>query len=203
MYALLLALSAPAHASGTIHVTVDSGHHHARPARSGSVRVFNDTRRSVDLYADGRWLGEFAPGTAHVTLPLGQTTLRAEVDGFTFLRGSVNVSSHGSQFTISPPRTGALVIDNDSPVDLTVYIDGQWTALTGGDDRLVLDLRPGEYRVDVVDERGHGQTLRTEYVMISGYRVAEVEVHSAPYHVRPETQRSSGHGHGHGHHKRR
>ena len=196
MLALLFAPSGPAHASPSVKVTVHTGHHHQRPARTGMVRVYNETDRWLELYADGRWLTSIAPGTTRLELPLGSTDLQAEIDGIVLASERVHVSANRvDHFTVIAPRTGRVVIHNDGHRDLSVYVDGQWTASVDDYDTLVMNLRPGDYRIDLVDERGHGGTVSSQVVSVSGYTASRMTVAVAPQpKVRPHSPPRPGSG---------
>lgn len=64
--------------------------------------------------------------------------------------------SDNTDFDYVPPSgSGALIVDNLSPTDVKVYVDGSSVGRVGDDHDEHFDLRPGVHRVVLDEEDGH------------------------------------------------
>jgi hypothetical protein len=79
-------------------------------------------------------------------------------------------------FSHDPPEgQGSLVIDNETYVDVKVYLDGYLLYKVDSYDDKTTDLDPGTYRV-VIDEKGGDHSYRDDIDIIEGkLTVIEIE----------------------------
>lgn len=64
---------------------------------------------------------------------------------------------------------GSLIVENRTPDDIAVYVDGVRLADAGDDDDRAYDLKPGIRRV-LLDQRGGDRTFRGDVDIIEGRR---------------------------------
>lgn len=68
-----------------------------------------------------------------------------------------------------PPGQGSIIIYNNTPDDIAVYIDDVRVEDVGDDDDRAYDLQPGVHRV-VLDQRGGDRTFRDDVDVLEGRR---------------------------------
>jgi len=141
-----------------------------------SLRVVNQTRRSLDLYVGGTRLGEIEPDRTVILRDLPGRTFEAE------LIARDGAERHHRRFDLTDGQpatwsvsatTGSVAIDNRRPERLVVYVDSRWVGEIPAEQRLVFSgLAAGDRLVEARGERS-GATVR-ERVVIAEDAPAEV-----------------------------
>jgi hypothetical protein len=68
---------------------------------------------------------------------------------------------------VPPSGKGALIVDNLSPTDVNVYVDGGSVGRVGDDDDKPFNLQPGVHRV-VLDEEDGGRRWSSDLDILDG-----------------------------------
>lgn len=68
---------------------------------------------------------------------------------------------------VPPAGKGALIVDNLSPTDVNVYVDGGSVGQVGDDDDKAFNLQPGVHRV-VLDEEDGGRRWSSDLDVLEG-----------------------------------
>lgn len=68
---------------------------------------------------------------------------------------------------VPPVGKGAMIVDNLSPTDINVYVDGGFVGQVDDDDDRPFDLKPGVHRV-VLDEEDGGRRWSADLDILEG-----------------------------------
>ncbi|MCB9758328.1 MAG: hypothetical protein H6739_00670 [Alphaproteobacteria bacterium] len=118
---------------------------------------------------------------AHVPVGSHALTVR-RTSGQVLERRSLSVGPwEPAAYSVRPPSTGVVVVDNEQPKDLAIFVDGVRVAWVSGFGETALELSPGYHRLDMVDDCGrYSYTLRSVGVEIDRYDDRRVEVFGGP-----------------------
>ena len=85
-----------------------------------------------------------------------------------------------SSFDHTPPSgQGTLIVDNLTPDDINVYLDGASLGQAGDDSSRTYDMKPGVYRV-VLDDEHHDRSYASDVDILEG-RLTVLHVHLPGY----------------------
>jgi hypothetical protein len=76
-----------------------------------------------------------------------------------------------------PAGKGAMIVDNDTFNDISVFVDGRRLEEVRDDKKRIYDLDPGVYRV-VLEEQGGRRSFRDDIDILDG-RNTVLDVHSS------------------------
>ena len=164
-----------------------------KPA-TGILRVENPL--PIDVFVelpDGRSRRVEANGSiSWAGMDLGdcQITFR-RTDGALLQRKQVHIGAwEATRVKVKKPSTGIVLVQNDLPYAVVVYVDGRKKVTLGAYESRQIHLAPGQVRVDLVDGRGHGGRIESAQVDVDRYRTSTVStgtprVASSSCHMRP------------------
>ena len=67
-----------------------------------------------------------------------------------------------------PAGSGSLIVDNHTADDLSIFVDGNYTARVSDSSDRILDMDPGLYRVVLTGEDDSDRSYRTEVDILEG-----------------------------------